>query len=115
MADAADERPSEPPPFAGIPGVADLFEASDEMLAFLDTYQRVWEQESRAMHALGDFLGARAESLRLQAELMRGGSEAFRRYARWSERLLGLRPESMMQAWLRFFERPRPGPGDEPK
>ncbi|MEX2245963.1 MAG: hypothetical protein WEC75_04685 [Dehalococcoidia bacterium] len=92
-----------------IPGVSQLFEATDEMIAFVETYQKVWESESKAMLAMGEFLGARSESLRNQVELMKMGGDTFRRYARWSETLLGLRPEVFTQAWLDMLDRLRIG------
>jgi len=88
-----------------IPGLNTVFEATDDMITFVETYQKVWESESKAMLALGEFLGARSDSLRYQVELMKMGSDTFRRYSRWSETLLGLRPEAFAQAWLDTMER----------
>jgi hypothetical protein len=90
---------------ARFPGLNTVFDATDDMITFVETYQKVWESESKAMHALGEFLGARSDSLRYQVELMRMGSDTFRRYSRWSETLLGLRPEAFAQAWLDTMER----------
>jgi hypothetical protein len=85
----------------GLPRISDLIEASDEMVTFVEKYQKVWESESKAMLALGEFLGARAESMRFQAELMRMGSDTFRRYLLWSEALLSLRPDTFLQSFMR--------------
>lgn len=105
----ARERPSSrgrrtPPRL--VPRIGDLLSASDEMIAFVENYQKVWEAESRAMLALGEFLGARAESMRLQVELMRMGSDSFRRYVDWSEALLSLRPDTLIQSFMRPPQRP---------
>lgn len=83
------------------------------MIAFVENYQKVWEAESRAMLALGEFLGARAESMRLQVELMRMGSDTFRRYIDWSEALLSLRPDTLLQSFIRPPQRPDAGKGDD--
>ncbi len=108
------EDKAEAPPFGRLPRFGDLLEVSDEMIAFVEKYQQVWQNESRAMLALGEFLGARADSLRAQVELMRMGSDAFRRYTSWSDAILGLRPEAFVQAWLRSLERFRnPEKSDE--
>ncbi len=95
-----------------IPRIRDLFEASDEMIAFVEKYQKVWESESKAMLALGEFLGARAESMRYQVELMRMGTDTFRRYTAWSEALLSLRPDTLIQSFMRP---PSGGADGEPK
>jgi hypothetical protein len=71
------------------------------MIAFVEKYQKIWEAESKAMLALGEFLGARAESMRYQAELMRMGTDTARRYTRWSEALLSLRPDTILEAFMR--------------
>jgi len=81
-----------------LPRVSDLREVTDEMISFADTYQQVWEQEAKATLALGQFLQARSESLRLQVQLMRMGTGAFQRYSDWSEALFGLRPETFMNS-----------------
>jgi hypothetical protein len=110
----ASQRPSSRPrrsPPRVIPRIGDLLSASDEMVAFVEKYQKVWEAESRAMLALGEFLGARAESMRLQVELMRAGTDSFRRYVEWSEALLSLRPDTLIQSFMRPPQ--RPGAGDE--
>jgi hypothetical protein len=98
----ARERPSSRPRRApGLPRISDLFNVTDEMIAFAEKYQKVWESEAKATLALGEFLGGRAESMRNQVELMRMGSDAFRRYTQWSEALLSLRPDTIMQAFMR--------------
>jgi hypothetical protein len=90
-----------------------IYEATDEMIAFVDRYQQAWEAESRAMLALGEFLHARAESLRLQAEMMRMGSDTFRRYTSWSEALMNLRPDALLQSWLSQTPRGRQQSGED--
>jgi hypothetical protein len=96
----ARERPSSRPSGGGrLPRFSDLFDASEEMIAFVENYQRVWDSESKAMFALGEFLHQRSESVRLQVELMRMGSGTFRRYTEWSEALF--RPDTFMQAFMR--------------
>lgn len=115
----ARERPSSRPSGGGgrprFPRFSDLFDISDEMITFAEKYQKVWESESKAMLALGDFLGGRAESMRYQVEMMRMGSDAFRRYSQWSEALLNLRPDTLIQSFMRPPEREAPdaGKGDE--
>jgi hypothetical protein len=120
----ARERPSSRSSSGGgrprLPRFSDLFDISDEMIAFAEKYQKVWESESKATLALGEFLGGRAESMRYQVEMMRMGSDAFRRYSQWSEALLNLRPDTLIQSFMRGPERPaseRPasdaGKGDE--
>jgi hypothetical protein len=79
-----------------LPRVSDLREVTDETIAFADLYQQVWEQEAKATLALGEFLQARSESLRLQVQLMKMGTGAFRRYSDWSSALFGVRPETVM-------------------
>ena len=77
------------------------------MITFVENYQKVWEAESKAMLALGEFLGQRAESMRFQVEMMRMGSDAFRRDNDWSQALLQLRPDTLLQSFMR-----RPDPAD---
>ena len=89
-----------------LPRFSDLFDISEEMITFAEKYQKVWESESKAMLALGEFLGGRAESMRYQVELMRMGSDSFRRYSQWSEALLSLRPDTLIQSFMRPPERP---------
>jgi hypothetical protein len=86
------------------PRVSDLFDINEEMITWVEKYQKVWESESRATLALGEFLAMRAESMRYQVEMMRMGSDAFKRYTSWSEALLSLRPDTFMQALLRSTE-----------
>jgi hypothetical protein len=97
-----------------LPGVSDLLDVTDEMIAFADKYQEVWEHEAKATLALGEFLHARSQSLRAQVELMRMGTEAFRKYSAWSEALFGVRPETFMQGFMDQMERWRPGARREP-
>lgn len=93
-------KPRQPAPAARLPRVSDLLDVSEEMIAFVEKYQQVWASESKAMLALGEFLGERSESLRAQVELMRMGNDAFRRYTAWSDALLSLRPDRFIQALL---------------
>jgi hypothetical protein len=96
-----------------MPRISDLLDASDEMIEFVDKYQKVWEAEGKAMLALGEFMSARGESLRYQVDLMRMGSGAFRRYTEWSQALLSLRPDTILQSFMRppeRSERPDAGP-----
>lgn len=105
----AQERPSSRPQRRpGLPRLTDIIDVSEEMIEFVEKYQKVWESESKAMLALGAFLGGRAESMRYQVEMMRMGSDAFRRYAQWSEALLNLRPDTILQSFMRPPE-PRGG------
>jgi len=92
-----------------LPRLSDLVDVTDEMITFVEKYQRVWEAESKAMLALGEFLGQRAESMRFQVEMMRMGSDSFRRYNDWSQALLQLRPDTLLQS----FMRPREEAGDK--
>ncbi len=88
-----------------LPRFSDLFDVSEEMITFAEKYQKVWESESKAMLALGEFLGGRSESMRYQVEMMRMGSDAFRRYSQWSEALLNLRPDTIIQSFMRPSDR----------
>ncbi len=93
-----------------LPRVSDLLDVSEEMINFADKYQQVWENEAKATLALGEFLQARAGSLRTQVELMRMGSDSFRRYNEWSEALFGVRPDAFMRGILDQMERLTPRP-----
>jgi hypothetical protein len=93
-----------------LPRVSDLLDVTEEMINFADKYQQVWENEARATIALGEFLQARSASLRTQVELMRMGSDAFRRYNEWSEALFGVRPESFMRGFLDQMQALAPKP-----
>lgn len=107
MAEDQDDTASAPP---RRPRVSDLLDVTDDMINFADKYQQVWENEAKATLALGAFLGARSASLRTQVELMRMGSDAFRRYNDWSEALFGVRPESFMRGLMDQMERIAPRP-----
>lgn len=109
MTNEADPASS---PRRRIPRVSDLLDVSEEMIAFADKYQQVWENEAKATLAFGEFLNQRAASLRAQVELMRMGSDAMRRYNEWSEALFGVRPDTFMRGILDQMERltPRPRP-----
>ena len=63
------EEPEGAAPRRRLPRVTDLLEITDEMIAFADTYQQVWENEAKATIALGEFLNARASSLRSELQL----------------------------------------------
>lgn len=84
-----------------MPRLSDLLDVSDEMISFVEKYQKVWEAEAKAMLALGEFLGGRAESMRYQLEMMRMGTGAFRRYVEWSEAIMSLRPDTFLQSFMR--------------
>src|SRR5437868_15372949 len=94
------DRPKRSRP-ARLPRFSDLADVTDDMITFVEKYQRVWEAESKAMLALGEFLGQRSESMRFQVEMMRMGSDAFRRYNDWSSALLSLRPDTIIQSFMR--------------
>ncbi len=102
------QQPRAPRPRRRLPRVSDLLDVTDEMIAFADKYQQVWENEARATLALGEFLSARSGSLKAQVDLMKMGSESFRKYNAWSEALFGVRPESFMRGLMDTMERLRP-------
>jgi hypothetical protein len=102
----ADTNDSQQRPPLRFMRLRDLVETSDDMVSFVEKYQKVWETEGRAMIALGEFLTLRAESMRYQVEMMRMGNDAFRRYNDWLEALMSLRPDTMLQAFMRATERP---------
>jgi hypothetical protein len=108
------ERAHKRPPRSrlGLPRISDLIDVSDEMIAFVEKYQQVWANEARAMHALGEFLGARSDSLRTQVELMRMGSDAARRYTSWADALMGFRPEAFVESWMQAM-RGRPAADED--
>jgi hypothetical protein len=84
------------------------------MITFVEKYQRVWEAESKAMLALGEYLGQRSESMRFQVEMMRMGSDAFRRYNDWSQALMSLRPDTLIQSFMRQPARSDTGAQTDP-
>lgn len=86
-----------------LPRVSDIFDITEEMIAFADKYQQAWENEAKATLALGEFLNYRSASMRMQVELMRMGNDTFRRYVQWSEALFGVRPETFMRGFLDQF------------
>lgn len=93
----------------------DLVDTSEDVVSFVEKYQKVWETEGRAMIALGEFLTLRAESMRYQVEMMRMGNDAFRRYNEWLEALMSLRPDTIFQAFMRPTDRPAsPTTADDP-
>lgn len=112
MTEARERPSSRPQRRPGLPRMSDLFDVSEEMITFAEKYQKVWESESKAMLALGEFLGGRSDSMRYQVEMMRMGSDAFRRYTQWSEALLSLRPDTIIQSFMRPPERARAADGD---
>lgn len=107
MPDNADTG-STPRPRPRLPRVSDLLDVTEDMIAFADRYQQVWENEGKATIALGEFLNFRAQSMRMQVELMRMGSDSFRRYNQWSEAIFGVRPEQFMNGIIDQMERLRP-------
>jgi hypothetical protein len=113
MDDQPQSAPGAPPrPRRRLPRVSDLLDVTDDMIAFADKYQQVWENEAKATIALGEFLNFRAQSLRTQVELMRMGSDSFRRYNEWSEAVFGVRPETFMRGLLDQIDRFRMPPKD---
>ena len=104
----ANEEEGTPRPRPHRPRVSDLLDVTDDMINFADKYQQVWENEAKATLALGEFLSARAASLRTQVELMRMGTASFQRYNNWSEALFGVRPESFMRGLMDSMERMAP-------
>lgn len=101
---ADNDRPQRPP--LRFMRLRDIVETSDDVISFVEKYQKVWEAEGRAMVALGEFLTLRSESMRYQVEMMRMGNDAFRRYSDWLEALMSLRPDTLIQAFLRPPDRP---------
>ena len=79
----------------------DMVEMSDDVISFVEKYQKVWETEGRAMISLGEFLTLRSESMRYQVEMMKMGNDGFRRYNEWLEALMSFRPDTIMQAFMR--------------
>jgi hypothetical protein len=78
----------------------DLVETSDDVISFVEKYQKVWEAEGKAMISLGEFLTLRSESMKYQVEMMRMGNDAFKRYNDWLEALMSLRPDTLLQSML---------------
>ena len=115
MTEARERPPSRGTRRTGLPGIRDLFDVSDEMITFVEKYQKVWEAEAKATLALGEFLGGRADSMRYQVEMMRMGSDAFRRYSDWSQALLSLRPDTLIQSFMRPPEAARTPQSDADK
>jgi hypothetical protein len=110
MADTND-RPQRPP--LRFMRLRDLVETSDDVISFVEKYQKVWESEGKAMIALGEFLTLRSESMRYQVEMMRMGNDAFRRYNEWLEAIWSLRPDTILQAFMRPSERSSAGATDD--
>ena len=78
----------------------DLVDTSDDVIQFVERYQKVWEAEGKAMIALGEFLTLRSESMRYQVEMMRMGNDSFRRYNDWLDALMSLRPDTLLSSIL---------------
>jgi hypothetical protein len=110
MADPEETPSQSARPRRRLPRVSDLFDVTDDMITFADRYQQVWENEAKATIALGEFLNFRAQSLRQQVELMRLGTDSFKRYNAWSEAVFGVRPESLMRGVIDQMDRLRPQP-----
>jgi hypothetical protein len=102
------DRSERPRPERRLPRMSDIFDVTDDMIAFADKYQQVWESEAKATIALGEFLNFRAQSLRNQVDLMRMGTDSFRRYNEWSEAIFGVRPETFMRGLMDQMDRLRP-------
>lgn len=83
----------------------DIVDVSDDMISFVDKYQKVWEAEGKAMIALGEFLTLRSEAMRYQVDMMRMGGDYFKRYTEWVEALMSLRPDTLLQSLMRPPER----------
>lgn len=105
MAEARERPSSRPARGLRFPRMSDVLDVSEEMIAFVEKYQKVWESEAKATMALGEFLANRAESMRYQVEMMRTGSDSFRRYVEWSDALMAFRPDRLIDAFLRPPER----------
>ncbi|HEY8173980.1 MAG TPA: hypothetical protein VIH21_12910 [Dehalococcoidia bacterium] len=108
MADPPDETPPPGPrhrPRTRLPRITDLLDVTEDMIAFADKYQQVWENEAKATISLGEFLNFRAQSLRTQVELMKMGNDSFRRYNEWSEAIFGVRPETFMRGMMEQIDR----------
>jgi hypothetical protein len=103
MADDQDAAAASTPPRRRA-RISDVFDVTEDMINFADKYQQVWESEAKATLALGEFLSARAASLRSQVDLMRMGTDSFRKYNDWSETLFGVRPDSFMRGLLDQLE-----------
>jgi hypothetical protein len=109
MPEREDEK-ADARPRRRLPRMSDLLDVTDDMIAFADKYQQVWENEAKATISLGEFLNFRAQSLRTQVDLMRMGTDAFNRYNAWSEAIFGVRPESFMRGLMDTVDRLRPQP-----
>jgi hypothetical protein len=83
----------------------DIVDVSDDMITFVDKYQKVWEAEGKAMIALGEFLTLRSEAMRHQVDMMRMGGDYFKRYTEWVDALMSLRPDTLLQSFMRPPER----------
>jgi hypothetical protein len=92
----------------------DIVDVSDDLITFVDKYQKVWEAEGKAMIALGEFLTLRSEAMRYQVDMMRMGGDYFKRYTEWVEALMSLRPDTLLQAIMRPPERDS-APADDDK
>ena len=100
MAEPNDRAGRETRPPLRFMRLRDLVETSDDVIQFVDRYQKVWEAEGKAMIALGEFLTLRSESMKYQLEMMRMGNDAFKRYNEWLEALMSLRPDTLLSSFL---------------
>lgn len=106
MADTTDRSSRDARPPLRFMRLRDLVDTSDDVIQFVERYQKVWEAEGKAMSALGEFLTLRSESMKYQVEMMRMGSDAFRRYNDWLEALMSLRPDTLLSSFLGPSPRP---------
>jgi triphosphoribosyl-dephospho-CoA synthetase len=100
MADSSDRKAREARPPLRFMRLRDLVDTSDDVIQFVERYQKVWEAEGKAMIALGEFLTLRSESMRYQVEMMKMGNDAFKRYNDWLEALMSLRPDTLLSSIL---------------
>lgn len=106
MANSNDRSEREARPPLRFMRLRDLVDTSDDVIQFVERYQKVWEAEGKAMIALGEFLTLRSESMRYQVEMMRMGNDAFKRYNDWLEALMSLRPDTLLSSFLGPSPRP---------
>lgn len=100
MAESTDPLGREARPPFRFMRLRDLVDTSDDVIQFVERYQRVWEAEGKAMIALGEFLTLRSESMKYQVEMMRMGNDSFKRYNDWLEALMSLRPDTLLSSFF---------------
>ncbi len=100
MAESNDRTGRDARPPLRFMRLKDLVDTSDDVIQFVERYQKVWEAEGKAMVALGEFLTLRSESMKYQVEMMRMGNDSFRRYNDWVEALMSLRPDTLLSSIL---------------